>query len=58
MTRFVLGDVHGVSAVYERTKLFYPCDPVKNKDCRKTGCYINGGECWQTSEKAYRRDDA
>lgn len=55
--RFTVTDANGNTAEYVRQKLLYPCDPHKNKDCWKTGCYINGGECWQTSEKAYRRDD-
>lgn len=32
----------------------YLCDPEKNTQCRKTACYINGGECHLTSQKAYR----
>jgi hypothetical protein len=34
---------------------FYECDPKKNTECRKTGCYINGGECSHTTHKEYRR---
>ena len=30
------------------------CDPEKNKGCRKTECYINGGECHLTSKKECR----
>lgn len=30
------------------------CDPEKNTKCRKTGCYINGGECHLTSQKECR----
>lgn len=29
----------------------YPCDPDKNKACSKTGCFINGGDCYQTTKK-------
>lgn len=32
----------------------YFCDPEKNTTCRKTECYIYGGECHLTSQKAYR----
>jgi len=32
----------------------YRCDPEKNKECRKTGCYINGGPCKRTSKKECR----
>lgn len=30
------------------------CDPEKNTKCRKTECYINGGECHLTSQKECR----
>ena len=33
----------------------YLCDPELNTDCDKTGCYINGGGCMQTSKIEYRR---
>lgn len=29
----------------------YECDPSKNKECSKTGCFINGGDCFYTSKK-------
>jgi hypothetical protein len=35
----------------------YECDPEKNTECRKTGCYINGGECRHTTHAEYSRDD-
>ena len=35
----------------------YPCDPEKNTECSKTGCYINGGECRHTLNKEYRREE-
>ena len=35
----------------------YLCDPEKNQDCSKTGCYINGGECRHTLNKEYRREE-
>jgi len=35
----------------------YPCDPEKNQDCSKTGCYINGGECRHTLNKEYAREE-
>lgn len=31
------------------------CDPEKNKRCRKTNCYINGGPCHLTSHEEYRK---
>lgn len=33
----------------------YPCSPAKNKKCKKTNCYIYGGECDRTTKKKYRR---
>ena len=34
------------------------CDPYKNAECKKTGCFINGGPCMcTTNEKcAYELD--
>lgn len=29
----------------------YACDINKNKECKKTNCYINGGECNATTDK-------
>lgn len=29
----------------------YACDPRKNIDCSKSGCFIRGGECWMTTKK-------
>lgn len=55
--RFTVTDANGNTAEYVRNIILYYCDPIKNKDCRKTGCYINGGPCNATTNKAYRRDD-
>ncbi|MBP5411434.1 MAG: hypothetical protein J6Y26_05975 [Lachnospiraceae bacterium] len=30
----------------------YLCDPDKNKQCRKTACYGNGGPCFMTTDEA------
>lgn len=35
----------------------YRCDPEKNRDCRKTGCYINGGDCYQTQHPEYAKEE-
>lgn len=35
----------------------YECDPEKNTECRKTGCYINGGECRHTTHAEYAREE-
>lgn len=29
------------------------CDPRKNTECSKTGCYLHGGECFSTQNAAY-----
>ncbi len=33
----------------------YPCDPSKNTKCTKTGCHINGGDCFLTLQKNYSK---
>ena len=35
----------------------YKCDPTKNTSCKKTHCYMYGGECSHTSEKEYKRNE-
>lgn len=36
----------------------YICDPEKNTVCTKTGCHINGGECYLTLEKKYKKEES
>ena len=33
--------------------VLYLCDPQKNKNCKKTSCYLNHGECRCTGEREY-----
>lgn len=40
----------------ERIKA-YPCDPKKNKDCKKTGCYERGGFCKLTLNPEYAKEE-
>lgn len=35
----------------------YLCDPEKNKECSKSYCYINGGECEHTTKKEYAMEE-
>lgn len=35
-------------------KKIYQCDPDKNITCRKTACYLWGGECRKTTNPACR----
>ena len=35
----------------------YWCDPNKHKECSKSGCYINGGECYRTTHKEYALEE-
>ena len=32
----------------------YLCDPDKNTECTKEGCYIHGGECYLTRDERFR----
>lgn len=41
-----------------REIVFYRCDPEKNTECRKSGCYTRGGECKATSKMACAIRDA
>lgn len=38
--------------------ILYDCDPNKNIMCRKTGCYIFGGECSRTQYPEYRKKES
>lgn len=33
----------------------YPCDPEKNTECSKRGCFINGGPCSKTRKLAFAK---
>ena len=32
----------------------YLCDPDKNTECTKEGCYVNGGPCYLTKDERFR----
>lgn len=51
-------DTKGNMAHYERTELLFYCDPIKNKGCRKSDCYMYGGLCKHSTNPEYRRNDA
>lgn len=38
------------------TPKLYMCDPVKNIMCRKTNCFLYGGDCEQTAYKQYEME--
>lgn len=44
--------------MYIEFNTLFECDPVKNRDCRKTGCFINGGPCHMTNKLKYARVDS
>ena len=37
----------------EDKNLLYFCDPSKNTECKKGGCYLNGGPCRYTTHAEY-----
>lgn len=37
--------------------VYYECDPEKNKDCKKTACYINGGPCHHTKRPECKKEE-
>lgn len=37
----------------KRLSAMYMCVPSKNKECRKTNCFIVGGECYCTLDKRF-----
>lgn len=44
------------SLVAELPDKLYLCDPEKNTDCKKTGCYLNGGYCYMTTKEECMAD--
>ena len=32
---------------------FYTCDPLKHTKCKKTNCYIVGGNCYLTTHREF-----
>lgn len=39
------------------TEVFYICDPAKATTCRKTTCYVNGGDCRFTTRPDWERTE-
>lgn len=39
----------------EQIGKLYKCDPSKNKQCKKTNCYLNGGPCTKTTDINYAK---
>lgn len=37
--------------------ILFTCDPEKNPNCSKTGCYLNGGKCSSTTHPEYAKQD-
>lgn len=33
--------------------MIYPCNPKLNIYCNKSGCFLNGGQCYSTKEKRF-----
>ena len=46
---------HKVAYEDEQMELlgYIQCDPQKNEECKKTNCYLNGGECRYTRKTEY-----
>ena len=38
-------------------KQLYLCDTERNQECTKTGCHINGGECFLTTNMKYAKQE-
>ena len=38
-------------------KDFFLCDTEINQECMKTGCHINGGECFLTTNMKYAKQE-
>lgn len=38
----------------ENLKKMYFCDPNKNTECSKSGCFINGGPCYKTAKPEFK----
>lgn len=37
--------------------ILFTCDPEKNPNCSKTGCYLNGGRCSSTTNPEHAKTD-
>lgn len=35
---------------------FFKCDPAKNTECKKTECFMHGGQCTLTRHMKYAMD--
>ena len=36
-------------------KMPFRCDPAENEACKKTECYLKGGECFCTANKEFEK---
>lgn len=45
-------EVDGVHLMQDN---LYPCDPMKATTCRKDSCHKNGGECYLTYRREWRK---
>lgn len=41
--------------IKQKLETVFPCDPRKNVECSKTGCYIHGGPCMMTTKLKYAK---
>lgn len=48
--------IQDLEAQENKLPKIYLCDPSKNKDCKKTGCYLNGGDCRHTKKEEYKAE--
>lgn len=40
---------------HKRKEPLYICDAVKNTECKKRSCYINGGVCMMTTDAKFAK---
>lgn len=47
--------INGVVEKYLNIKKFYICDAKRNQNCNKKMCYLNGGQCTNTTNIKYAK---
>ena len=47
------GRIIGADVMSDNT---YECDPEKNTNCTKEGCFINGGPCHMTVYEEFKKE--
>jgi len=56
MSLYALRTIEMAEMIESADDDLYLCDPDKNTECTKEGCYVNGGPCCLTKDERFRNE--